>query len=92
MADKSVLETVREDDFVEYFIFPQLNSNENEEIVLNNYLTKINNAIRNQTKDYLWHKDEFNVTTRPKTSHLLNEDFDKRGKYYIHQFMYKCSY
>lgn len=74
MAGTSALETVREDDFVEYFIFPAINANDNEEISLKNTLESVNNVIKKLTKDYLWHKDEFNLGVRTEDSNVLNED------------------
>lgn len=79
MANSEILRTVREDDYVEYFIFPQINSNENEETILLKYLGEINNLIQIYTMKYIWHKDEFNLTIRRKNSYLLNNDTNNAG-------------
>jgi SGT1 protein len=47
-----VLEDVRAEDFVEYFIFPNHNS-------VSSALDEINKKVSSYVKDYIWHKDPF---------------------------------
>jgi hypothetical protein len=47
-----VLEDVRAEDFLEYFIFPTHNN-------LSSALAEINAKVNLYTKDYIWHKDPF---------------------------------
>lgn len=60
----NVLQTVRSDDFVEYFIFPVKDDDScstSEELVhlLNRILTFITPIVEN----YIWHKDKFSLRT-----------------------------
>lgn len=86
MALSGVLETVREDDFVQYFIFPKITgNNENEEsshVSLNSYLSKVTDVINKYSSDYLWHKDSFNIVPRTaKTQILADEEFNSKGEF-----------
>jgi hypothetical protein len=47
-----VLEDVRAEDFVEYYIFPNHNS-------VSSALDEINKKVSSYVKDYIWHKDPF---------------------------------
>jgi len=47
-----VLEDVRAEDFVEYFIFPKHNN-------LQSVLEEINSKVEPFIKNYIWHKDPF---------------------------------
>lgn len=47
-----VLEDVRAEDFVEYFLFPKHNS-------VSSALEEINKKVSSYVKDYIWHKDPF---------------------------------
>ncbi|CAG9831641.1 unnamed protein product [Diabrotica balteata] len=71
----NVLETVREDDFVEYFIFPQIETHDEQEQenILTALLDKTNKIIHKYTKNFLWHKDDFKLVIRTSTSNFLNE-------------------
>ncbi|KAF7266105.1 ecdysoneless cell cycle regulator [Rhynchophorus ferrugineus] len=68
-----VLQSVREDDFVEYYIFPHIESNDEEqqERVLSALLEKANRIAEKYTKSYLWHKDEFKLVVRTTSSNYL---------------------
>lgn len=75
------LEFVREDDFVEYFIFPTTKEQtENISNSSDNYthleilLQKIKSQVDQITKDYIWHKDEFNLTIRTNAHESLREE------------------
>lgn len=77
----SLLESVREDDFVEYFLYPPIDStNEiDEEKILNGILEKANKVIEKHTKNFLWHKDAFKLSVRTSIFNKLNKD-EKNGK------------
>lgn len=77
-----VLQSVREDDFVEYFIFPKITSNneKEEELQLNGILKKVWKSVEVYTKDYLWHKDEFKLSPRTSGAHLLSEEDEANRK------------
>lgn len=47
-----VLEDVRAEDFVEYFLFPKHNS-------ISSALDEVNKKVSSYVKDYIWHKDPF---------------------------------
>ncbi|XP_055843533.1 protein ecdysoneless [Episyrphus balteatus] len=81
------LEFVREEDFVEYFIFPppppattttttpnKDNSNNEEETHLEILLQKIKSQVDQISQDYIWHKDEFNLTIRTEAHESLREE------------------
>lgn len=69
------LEIVRNDDFIEYFLFPSIDPlPENEDEVLNEILKQVINAANSYTSSYIWHKDSFNLKARNRNSHLLNPD------------------
>ncbi|CAH1992227.1 unnamed protein product [Acanthoscelides obtectus] len=67
-GSKNVLEFTREDDFVEYYLFPIIDTIEKkeQEVILRSILLEANKVIEKYTKDYLWHKDEFKLA--PRTS------------------------
>lgn len=58
----NVLETVRADDFVEYFIFPVKDgpSSSDKLVDLLNKILAFSTPI---IENYIWHKDEFNLCT-----------------------------
>lgn len=47
-----VLEDVRAEDFVEYFLFPKHKS-------ISSALDEVNKKVSSYVKDYIWHKDPF---------------------------------
>lgn len=71
----NILESVREDDFVEYFLFPPIETNDEQEQerILTAILDKANKIIHKYTKNFLWHKDEFRLVVRTSISNYLNE-------------------
>ncbi|RZC37469.1 SGT1 -like ecdysoneless [Asbolus verrucosus] len=75
----NVLESVREDDFVEYYLFPPIDSRDDkeQEVVLNRVLSQAEKVIQKFTKQYLWHKDEFKLTARTWISNSLIHDNGK---------------
>lgn len=80
------LEFVREDDFVEYYVFPKITEggDQNEE-QLRQQLEQVRAdcmsfvAQKVQERSYIWHKDEFQLISRTGSSEerLLNEE-DKK--------------
>lgn len=69
------LEIVRNDDFIEYFLFPRIDLlAENEDEVLHEILKQVTEAATSYTSNYIWHKDSFNLKARNRNSHLLNPD------------------
>lgn len=86
MAQLDALEFVREDDFVEYYIFPTVLSNneKDQEEILNSTLQRISKTISKYCSQYLWHKDEFRLMPRTKSSCLLdNEEDGRKGTFEI---------
>lgn len=76
------LEFVREDDFVEYFLFPEIKSKNETEIrlELETLLEEVNKLLERFQKDYIWHKDVIKLTARTNSSEvLLEDDTEKRG-------------
>lgn len=70
------LEIVRNDDFIEYFLFPNIDqtSESEEEEALNEILKQINVISSSYTSSYIWHKDPFVLKDRNRNSHLLNPE------------------
>ena len=70
------LEIVRNDDFIEYFLFPSIDhvSEAEEDTALNELLKQINEISNSYASNYIWHKDPFNLKIRNRNSHLLNPD------------------
>ncbi|KAH8296050.1 hypothetical protein KR054_001089 [Drosophila jambulina] len=76
------LEFVREDDFVEYYIFPKLPDNLADEGQVRQHMQKIRTEISAIVKEktlersFLWHKDEFQLQVRTGSAQerLLNEE------------------
>ncbi|GAB0094619.1 Protein ecdysoneless [Sergentomyia squamirostris] len=72
MVSNGVLEFVREDDYIEYFLFPRLSADEsahNEE--LNEILKKVEVITESFCQSYIWHREAFRVQARSGNSHLL---------------------
>lgn len=70
------LEIVRNDDYVEYFLFPNIDqvSESEEEEILNEVVKQVNEISSTYTSNYIWHKDPFGVKARNRNSHLLNPE------------------
>ncbi|EFA01447.1 protein ecdysoneless [Tribolium castaneum] len=80
MASKvNVLESVREDDFVEYHLFPPIDSQDDkeQELALTRVLNQCEKIVKRYTDEYLWHKDEFKLTVRTWISNSLIHDSEK---------------
>lgn len=66
MDSNKLTETIRADDYVEYFLFPsldQLNGKDTNE-KLNNFLGEVNAFVKNLTNNYIWHKEPFQLIAR----------------------------
>lgn len=78
MASKNATETIRADDFVEYFLFPDLSEiksgSKNEEDFLRDFLQNVSGDIKPHLEHYIWHKDPFRLIPRCGNSNLLNEE------------------
>uniref|UniRef100_A0A182NJH7 Uncharacterized protein n=1 Tax=Anopheles dirus TaxID=7168 RepID=A0A182NJH7_9DIPT len=74
MSHRELLQTIREDDFVEYFLFPARPSDpcdvelENSENPLEPLLLEVNRLAEAFCQRYIWHRDAFHVVPR-----LLND-------------------
>lgn len=70
------LEMVRNDDFIEYFLFPDVGdvSEGQENDALDAVLKRVNDIASAYTSSFIWHKDPFSVKARNRNSHLLNPD------------------
>lgn len=70
------LEIVRNDDFIEYFLFPTIDQAPEieEDATLDELLKQINEISNLYTSNYIWHKDPFNLKARNRNSYLLNPD------------------
>ncbi|XP_060535573.1 protein ecdysoneless [Cylas formicarius] len=76
---KNALQLVRADDFVEYYLFPSIDSRDekDQETTLNTVLQKANKIVEKYAKNYLWHKDAFKLTIRTSHSNYLRHIEDK---------------
>lgn len=78
MSANPSTETIRADDFVEYFLFPDTSANgvnnANAEEFLNTFLNDVSNGIKSFIDNYIWHKDAFHLISRWGNSNLLNEN------------------
>ena len=88
-----VLESVREEDFVEYYVFPEgvedhINANEDRQQRMSVVLSHIESVVRKYAEKYIWHKDSFSVAPNlPPLS--LSSDVNEKGNFLIHQFFHK---
>lgn len=71
----SPLETVRTDDFVEYYLFPDLSQIETgKDDYLQSICEQIQQIATKSYGNYIWHKDSFRVTPRYGNANLLTEN------------------
>lgn len=70
------LEIVRNDDYVEYFLFPDIDqvSEHREDEILSEILNQVNSIAGAYTSNYIWHKDPFALKARNRNSYLLNPE------------------
>lgn len=83
-----ILQNVREDDFVEYFLFTSTLSfnKDNEDVELNELLNKCNQIVQNLSKNYLWHKDSFKLNCRPSITNKLVHLDEESGNDFPHLY------
>lgn len=77
------LESVRAEDFVEYFLFPGVRSPDNNSLEqdLGQVAEQINQIAVEYSSNYIWHKDGFRVAPRFANAHLLVEQtLDNSGE------------
>ncbi|KAI4471110.1 sgt1 protein hsgt1 suppressor of gcr2 [Holotrichia oblita] len=74
--NKNVLELVYGDDFVEYYIFPKYDFNDNEIELLNCLISNVNAFLEKYIRGYIWHRDQFNLVAR-NSSTLLNNNLQE---------------
>ncbi|KAL3284741.1 hypothetical protein HHI36_018886 [Cryptolaemus montrouzieri] len=79
MNGSNILECIREDDFIEYFLFPDLGflSEDEQELILNETLQKCEDIVRDITRHHLWHKDGFSLRPRTSNTNKLLEGTQK---------------
>ncbi|KAJ8958175.1 hypothetical protein NQ318_006114 [Aromia moschata] len=73
-GSSNVLETAREDDFVEYHLYPPIETSDEkeQETILSSILSKANKIVQKYTENYLWHKDEFKLICRTSIYNYLS--------------------
>ncbi|XP_049778699.1 protein ecdysoneless [Schistocerca cancellata] len=76
-----VLETVREEDYVEYYLFSNdleenFTNEESRLAALGDCVAKVQSVIDKYTHQYIWHKDPFNVRFRSESSKFENDAKD----------------
>lgn len=71
------LEIVKSEDFIEYFIFPDINEHNDE--VLNELSLKIGEIAKAYTGKFIWHKDPFEIRTKKFPSIL--SDSENNGEF-----------
>lgn len=76
MDGANILESVREEDYVEYFLFPakQNIQTSNEEALLDHLKKECDRITKRYTNKYLWHKDSFQLNVRTTISNKLSND------------------
>lgn len=82
---KAPTETIRADDFVEYFLFPDLSQsngidsgNNNASDSLEQIRTRITEESNKFIGDYIWHKDRFQLIVKSDNLKLTNDN-DEEG-------------
>lgn len=78
-----VLESVREEDFVQYYLFPLeiediINANEERQQDVKATLSHVESIVRKYSRNYIWHKDSFRVS--PVNEPLLSLSLEQNGK------------
>lgn len=80
------LESVRAEDFIEYFLFPGVRSPDNNSVDqdLAKVAEHINQIASEYSGNYIWHKDGFRVVPRFGNAHLLIEQpLDNSGEWWM---------
>ncbi|KAK5642063.1 hypothetical protein RI129_008230 [Pyrocoelia pectoralis] len=81
------LQSAREDDFIEYFLYLPLVSfkdSKSEQSILKSTLKQIQNVIQKNSQNYLWHRDGFKLTPRTSEDSLLS--VDEQGDFRPHLY------
>jgi len=74
------LEIIKNDDFIEYFIFPQINdAAAQEDVILETILQQAIDTANSFKSNYIWHKDPFVLKARNRNFNLLNPEIDGDG-------------
>lgn len=81
MSTKAATETIRADDFVEYFLFPDLkqsnsidSGNNNVSDSLEQLRTQIVDESNKFVGNYIWHKDPFQLIVKTENLKLTNDN------------------
>lgn len=79
MSLREPIETIRAEDFVEYFLFPSSGTNidEDETDYLEKILRDVNEEAKKFIGDYIWQRDSFQLIVKPKATKYLNENSDE---------------
>ncbi|XP_021926738.1 protein ecdysoneless [Zootermopsis nevadensis] len=90
-----VLESLREEDFVQYYLFPLeiediINANEEIHREVKVTLSYVLSIVRKYSENYIWHKDSFSVT--PVTAPLLSLYSEQNCKGPLPQHFYGSSH
>jgi hypothetical protein len=78
-----VLESLREEDFVEYYLFPPeiedvINANDEKQQGVKVTLSHVESLVRKYGQNYIWHKDSFSVI--PVAAPLLSLSTEQNCK------------
>lgn len=97
MSLNQATETIRADDFVEYYLFPDLSVGngfpDNEENFLRTFLDEVCDSIKEYVQNYIWHKDPFRLIPRWGNSNLLNEEQSENdGSFVLFVKMWKSRF
>lgn len=78
MSLREATETIRADDFLEYFLFPgECAGNEaGETSYMEGLLREINEEVKTFVGDHIWQKDPFQLIIQTKASQFPNENKD----------------
>lgn len=76
------LEIVRNDDFIEYFMFPNIEgvTESQEDEILRDVLKQVIDIASSYASNFIWHKDPFNLKARNRNSHLLNPESEGESR------------
>lgn len=83
MSVKPLFDNIRADDFVEYYLFPNLELNngiKKDEEFLAKYLQEINKSVKEFTKDYIWHKEPFQLFVHNSNINILSKDDENKER------------
>ncbi|PSN41240.1 hypothetical protein C0J52_13435 [Blattella germanica] len=86
-----VLESVREEDFVQYYLFPNgfedvINANEEREQRMQVALSHVESIVRKYAHNYIWHRDPFSINPINIPPLSLSSQEDDKGPLPIHLY------